>query len=566
MRNPRSFVAFFLVSILSCTVIKADPRPEDAAHRDVRMAWWREAKFGMFIHWGVYSVPAGYYQGKPVPGIGEWIMNRGKIPMAQYEAFATQFNPTQFDADEFVRIAKDAGMKYMVITAKHHDGFAMFDTDYSNWSIYKATPFGRDPLKELAAACKRQGMKLGVYYSQAQDWNNGGAAAGGKWDKAQQHDMDDYIAHVAVPQVRELLTHYGPLAVLWWDTPIDMNKDRATKLYDTVEELQPQIIQNNRLGGGYAGDTETPEQHIPATGYPGRDWETCMTMNDTWGYKKDDNDWKSTETLLHNLVDIASKGGNYLLNVGPTSEGVIPQASEERLAEIGKWMKVNGNSIYGTTASPFPYLAWGRCTRKGETLYLHVFQWPADGRLKVPMTGDVVSAHLLAGDEERLKARVMEDHVIITVPKEAPDKIDSVIALRIKGEPQVAMAATLYKAATASSEDGIHKAANAVDGDESTYWSAAPGQHAGWLQVDLGKPTEIAASMFTEPVKARDQRGLSYQIECQDGAAWKVVAEGSTNGGGDQKSFKPVTARVFRLNVTQAKGVAEVGEWELWGD
>ena len=288
-------------------------------------------------------------------GIGEWIMNRGKIPMAEYQLFAKEFNPVKFNAEEWVKIAKDAGQKYIVITSKHHDGFAMFDSKASGWNIsLQATPFGRDPLKELAAACKKEGIKLGFYYSQAQDWNNGGSASGGKWDPAQKHDMDDYIDHVAIPQVKEILTHYKPFpSVLWWDTPNNMNSERAQKLYDTAEKLRPGLIMNNRLGGGYKGDTETPEQTIPAQGFPGRDWETCMTMNNTWGFKRDDNDFKSTATLIHNLCDIASKGGNYLLNVGPTSEGLIPQPSLDRLAEVGKWMKVNGEAIYGTGPTIF---------------------------------------------------------------------------------------------------------------------------------------------------------------------------------------------------------------------
>ncbi len=558
----RKISAALIVLLFTAGVMNA--QTETKEQHDARMEWWRQAKFGMFIHWGVYSVPAGYYHGQPVGGIGEWIMNHAKIPCAEYEAFATQFNPTKFDADTFVRIAKDAGMKYMVITAKHHDGFAMFNTEYSNWNIYKATPFGRDPLKELAAACQRQGMKLGFYYSQAQDWNNGGAAAGGKWDKAQGTDMDAYINNVAVPQVRELLSNYGPLAVLWWDTPIDMNHDRAQKLYDAVEKLQPQIIQNNRLGGGFPGDTETPEQFIPATGYPGRDWETCMTMNGTWGFKKDDNNWKSTETLLRNLVDIASKGGNYLLNVGPDSEGVIPQPSVERLQQIGQWMKVNGDSIYGTTASPFPYLAWGRCTRKGDTLYLHVFNWPQDGTLRVPMTAEVDSARLLAGGTNDLDVQSADGHVEISLPKQAPDNIDSVVMLQIKGEPDIAPPATLNKTGLASSEDGANKAANAFDGDPKTHWSAAPDQKTGWLQVDLGKPMKIAASVFSEPDKPKEQRGITYQLQYKDGNDWKTIAEGKTRGAGDQKSFDPVDAQLFRLNITDAKGQPGISEWQLF--
>jgi alpha-L-fucosidase len=414
---------------------------ETRAQHDARMQWWREARFGMFIHWGVYSVPAGFYHGKPVPGIGEWIMNRAKIPCAEYQSYAQEFNPVKFDADAWVQAAQNAGMKYLVITAKHHDGFAMFDTEASDWSLPKASPFHRDPLKELAAACQKHGVKLGFYYSQAQDWNNGGSAAGGKWDKAQQHSMDDYIDKIAVPQVRELLTHYGEFpAVLWWDTPEDMNAARAAKLAELLK-LKPGIIHNNRLGGGFKGDTETPEQFVPATGYPGRDWETCMTMNDTWGFKSDDHKWKSAETLVRNLVDIASKGGNYLLNVGPTSEGLIPEPSLERLRAVGAWMKVNGVAIYGTGASPFKKLPWGRCTQKanGNTtlLYLHVFDWPADGTLLVPgLKSSVVSATLLASGD-KLNSTTGPDGVRVQVPARAPDAISSTVVMEIEGRPEL---------------------------------------------------------------------------------------------------------------------------------
>ena len=451
--NSKLLAVILAATALGSTFCSAE---ETKAQYDARMAWWREAKFGMFIHWGVYSVPAGYYNGKPVPGIGEWIMNRGKIPMAEYQAYAKEFNPTNFNAEQWVKIAKNAGQKYIVITSKHHDGFAMFDSKASDWNIVKASPFGRDPLKELAAACKKEGIKLGFYYSQAQDWNNGGAASGGKWDTKQQHDMDDYIDKIAVPQVKEILSNYGKFpAVLWWDTQINMNSNRAQKLYNVVEKLRPNIIMNNRLGGGFRGDTETPEQTIPAQGYPGRDWETCMTINDTWGYKRDDTNFKSAETLIHNLCDIASKGGNYLLNVGPTSTGEIPQPEVERLVAMGAWMKVNGEAIYGThptifgaetgalsatendrRGSPRFIPAWDwRCTTKPGKIYIHIFKWPA-GQIQLPgVKGKITKAYLLADPRHRaLKFQQTPQGVTIELPEKAPDAIASVLCLKVRGE------------------------------------------------------------------------------------------------------------------------------------
>jgi alpha-L-fucosidase len=426
---------------------------------DARMQWWRQAKFGMFIHWGVYSVPAGVYKGQPVTHAGEWIMRTADIPVADYAAFTKQFDPTNFNADQWVQIAKAAGMKYMVITAKHHDGFCMFHTHVDGYNIYDATPWHRDPLAELAVACRKQGIRLGFYYSEAQDWHHPGGAASNKnpkadvdaqhhWDPAQKGSFDEYVDKVDVPQITELLSNYGPdtPAVLWWDTPIGMNPARVEKLLPLLK-LKPDIITNNRLDEHHlTGDYQTPEQKIPTNGLAG-DWETCMTINGTWGYKSTDDKFKSPETLIHNLVDIASKGGNYMLNVGPTSAGEIPQPEIERLQEVGRWMKVNGDSIYGTTASPFGHpFDWGRCTAKilpdKTILYLHVWNWPADGQLNLPnLKNQVAAAYLLKsslfGRHMALKHTSDTDGVVITLPKTAPDKISSTVVLEIQGTPEI---------------------------------------------------------------------------------------------------------------------------------
>jgi len=440
--------ALTLAGVVAATSANADPSAdpyaaETKAERDGRMQWWREARFGMFIHWGVYSVPAGTYDGKRVDGIGEWIMFNGKIPVARYREYAKQFNPVKYDPEQWVRLAKDAGMKYIVITSKHHDGFALFDSQVSDWNVVKATPYGRDLLKPLAEACRKYGIKLGFYYSQAQDWNNkGGGVCGEHWDKAQDGDMDEYLRRVAVPQVREILSNYGPVSVLWWDTPCGMTRERAEQLLPLLK-LSPGIVHNNRLGGVYQGDTETPEQEIPATGIAGRDWETCMTMNDTWGFKSYDANWKSADMLLQNLIDIASKGGNYLLNVGPTSEGLIPEPSVERLQVVGRWMQTNGEAIHGTQASPFQALAWGRCTQKamtgGTRLYLHVFDWPKDGRLVVDGLLNQPRRAYLLKDPRRaaLPVKRQGDALVISVPSVLPEGPATVVALDIEGLPDV---------------------------------------------------------------------------------------------------------------------------------
>jgi alpha-L-fucosidase len=428
---------------------------ETAAQRDARMRWWREARFGMFIHWGLYAVPAGTWNGQTVPDIGEWIMNTAKVPVADYEQLAARFNPTKFDADAWVGMAKAAGMKYIIITAKHHDGFAMFKSNTNSFNIVDATPFKRDPLKELAVAAHKQRIKLGFYYSQDQDWTAAGGVAmhGGHWDKAQDGDFSTYIHNKVLPQINELLTNYrGEDApdVIWFDTPTDeMTPDLAGELVKLLNQ-HPKLIWNNRLGSGYAGDTETPEQQIPPRGYPGKDWETCMTMNDTWGYRSDDTNFKSTETMLHNLIDVVSKGGNYLLNVGPDATGAIPPPELDRLLAIGNWLRVNGEAIYGSGPTPFgdeagafsatekdsdgeqvwvPKWDWRATTKPGK-LYVSLFKWPGT-KFRLPaMKAKVSKAYMLA-DPKRAPLKVTQDSsgIVIELPASAPDALASELVL-----------------------------------------------------------------------------------------------------------------------------------------
>jgi alpha-L-fucosidase len=406
------------------------PDPLPAA---TRMKWWHEAKFGMFIHWGLYSALAGSWNGQRVRGGGEWIMTYAQIPVQDYAHVADTFAPTMFDAERWVQIAKDAGMKYIVITAKHHEGFAMYPSKVSPFNLTDATSWKRDPLRELAAAARRQGIKFGVYYSHAMDWHHpGGSTPHGVWDPAQLGNMDDYLRDISVAQVRELLTNYPDLAVLWWDMPVGMTPARGAPL-DALLRLQPQIITNSRLGHGFPGDYDVAEQNIPA-GSVRRAFETCMTMNGTWGYRADDNNWKTTATLVRNLVDSVSKGGNFLLNVGPTAAGEIPAASVDRLAEMGRWLQANGESVYAASASGLAATDWGRITVKRARVYLHVFDRPASGTIVVPMTNAARRVYPLGAPGTVLHSRVtamgleVDLSPLVSVP---PDPLPLVLVVEI---------------------------------------------------------------------------------------------------------------------------------------
>ncbi|WPJ96239.1 alpha-L-fucosidase [Coraliomargarita algicola] len=445
----------------------AEQIPAADAGDQERMQWWREAKYGMFIHWGLYAEPAR----------GEWVMIDEEWPVADYAALAKDFNPTAFDATEWVNVAKEAGMKYMVITAKHHDGFAMYDSEVSPFNIVDATPYKKDPLKALSEACEQAGIQFGIYYSQAFDWYHPGGKIprGGAWDPAQEGSFDDYFNEIAIPQIQEIIKGYNP-HVIWFDMPAGMTDEKCRQMMDVIRGLKPGMIVNSRLkftgpktsvlqpdeltllrelGVDYLTyrDREIPETTL------WRDWETCMTLNHSWGFTEGDEDWKDAKTIIEMLGRVVNMDGNFLLNFGPTAEGRLPTEAVKSVKEAGAWLKVNGEAVYGVRASELkdfdipkatrapngrlrsvtPKVKWLATARPADAamgapakLYIQIFEWPGSTLEITGIEGKVKRAYFLAdATQSPLTFQQKGELFSVELPQTAPDPIATVVCLEL---------------------------------------------------------------------------------------------------------------------------------------
>lgn len=532
------------------------PLEETAEQHDARMAWWREARFGMFIHWGLYAIPGGYWEGRRTGG-AEWILNSVKIHPDDYVPLQSQFDPVDFDATEWAMIARNAGMRYLVVTSKHHDGFCLWPSEFTTFDVAE-TPFDRDILGELVEACRNEGV-VPCFYHSIMDWTHPDYLPRRAWDDRPGGDHDEYVRHMH-RQLGELIERYGP-GVLWFDGEWEGTWTHADgqRTYDLVRRIDPRIIVNNRVdtgrtgmagltrAGGYRGDFGTPEQEIPATGLPeGVDWETCMTMNRSWGYQSFDVAYKTTSDLVRKLVDIASKGGNFLLNVGPDERGRFPLEAKERLAGVGRWMSMNDDSIHGTRASPFATLDWGRCTRRSlpggrERLYLHVFDRPEDGILRLPglltpPVGD--AAYLLAAPATgRLTVDRAGADLRIELPADAMvDAMDTVVVLDLVAPalvvdgPRIETGSGIFIdpfTVDIESPDPTVELRSTIDGSDPTFDA---GIDAGRIEID--RSTTLRTACFFDGMQVGDVVERRFErvapvapvqpFVIRDGLAWRT--------------------------------------------
>ncbi len=542
------------------------PRAPDRAvlvptvvERDARLGWWREARFGMFVHWGVYSGLSGTWHGKAYGGYAEHIQRMAKIPIPVYlKEVAGTFNPVEFNADEWIRLAKEAGMGYFVITAKHHDGFAMFDSKVSEHTIVKATPFHRDPMKELKAACVKYGVKFGFYYSHAFDWgeengpgndwdfaNPGGDRLlhGAEWWKSDPEFLPKarkYVDEKSIPQLLELISQYAP-DIIWFDTPHKLPPEENLRILAAVRKAKPTLVVNGRLVAGcgdYASTCDRPAEFPPRNG----DWEGVPTTNESYGYNQNDRSHKSPAHFIRLLAKSAARGGNELMNIGPMGNGKMDGADVSILEGIGNWWKVNSESIRGTVRTPLAVQAWGESTRKGNRLYLHVFQWPRDGRLVVGgLKTDVLNAALLATSGQALTVTRKGLDCVVAVPDQAPDAADSVVVLDCAGEPGA---------------DSVRLLTPSVPVDTLRAFDAAIG---GKLQFGPGKKSDDWVTNWT-----RKEDAVAWTVRLNEKGAFAVAV--NYDAPKEIKGGKLAEGDAGKERVTAQKGAAGIYTVSIGGE
>jgi alpha-L-fucosidase len=552
----------------------------------------------MFIHWGLYSQLAGEWQDQTVGGGAEWIQKYLNIPSSQYSALAKTWHPTQYNPRDWVRLMKSAGIKYICITTKHHDGFCLWPTKMNaDWNI-GVTPGGKDLLKPLAEACHAEGVQFCIYHS-VLDWHHPDWPGRPEFNDYAKGDPDKtrFKAYL-YGQLKELFASYGPIGMVWFDGTWDRKvwtSDDGKALEDYTRSLQPSVILDNRSGYlppqrkldiaianayGYvfAGDYISPEGEVPATGLPGIDWETCQTMQlpNNWGYNRLVG-FRPFNDLLRQLIDVASKGGNMLLNIGPTAEGQILPQARQCLEKFATWMQRNSEAIHGTTASPFASLAFdGRCTQKPGRLYLHVFTWPKDGKLLVPVTNQAKRAYLLASPGVVVPMAAGSRGVELALPAAAPDSIASVVVLEIEGVPAVIAPAppvSQGKSVVVSAEwlgRASLRKEHINDGRTDTIWAGPENSREGWVQIDLGEERSVNRVMLSEGPEYT--RCAKFAVQSETGGQWKTVATGTSIGLQKMLHFEPVMARRFRLTVAVDKpagtpdGEPVLAEFQLFAE
>jgi alpha-L-fucosidase len=535
-----SLVALALLLAAHSLATAAEPAAPSWPKADpAAVQHWQDLRFGMFIHWGPVSLT-----GREIG----W--SRGaQTPVEVYDNLYKQFNPTNFNAEEWVRIAKAAGMKYIVLTTKHHDGFCLWDTKQTDYNIMNS-PFHRDVVKELAAACKKEGIAFGTYYSTC-DWHHPDfplTSPGGKV-RREKSDLDAYNRYL-LAQISELITNYGPLLTIWNDVPQEF-KGRGAKTIELVRKLQPDILINDRTGDG--GDYDTPEQRVGKY-QDNRPWETCMTICRQWAWKPND-EMKSLKECLQTLISCAGGDGNLLFNVGPAPDGLIEPRQVERLKEMGAWLAKNGESIYGTRGGPWKPTKTLASTRKGDVIYLHVFKGTQPVLALPPLPRRIKAATTFGGAKVEFQQSVKA--VDITLPAHGLDPIDTIIKLELDGSAMDIPALALAREIKASASNVYRNQTRefgpdmAFDNDSDTRWATDEGTKQAWIAADLGRPLTIQRVRMEE-AEGYSGRVKSFEFQYKEGAEWKTIFAGEKLGWDLQKSFPPVTAREFRLNILDA--------------